>query len=293
MKKILVIGSICLENVLYTDSSDQAQENEQPDNHLTNIAGKGANQAASIHFLGGDVTFYGAIGKDENGKRVKTFLDTIGVRNNLKLSSEDTGVASIIVDANGLRSSEVIVPGANMDVTPEDIDKIDFSQYDYLLMQLENPIDTVVYAMKKARDNGLVVCLNPAPYRKLPLEAYPLIDFFIPNEKELNEFTKECEGDMEQKIIYLLNAGVKRVVVTLGERGSYFADSEQSFLMPSFKVKTVDKSGAGDCYCGSFVTALSIDRTIRDSMEFASKASSLVVTKKGAIAALPHLEDMR
>lgn len=293
MKKILVIGSIAIDNVVYANTFAKPGQTVYGDVFLSNIGGKGANQAAASHFLGGDVEFYGAIGDDDNGKRVKAFLDTIGVNNHLKISQKNTGIASITINTQSAENSIIIVAGANMDIWPEDIDKIDFSKYSYLLLQLENPVDTVIYAMKKAKEAGLTVILNPAPYHSLPNEAFPLIDFFIPNEHELEDFIKEQPGSLEDKCTYLLKQGVKRIIVTLGENGSYYCDEKQSFYKHALRVNAIDTTGAGDSYCGAFVTALSNDKSISEAMDFATKASSLTVTKKGAIASLPHLEDLK
>ena len=293
MKKILVIGSIAIDNVVYANTFAKPGQTVYGDVFLSNIGGKGANQAAASHFLGGDVEFYGAIGDDDNGKRVKAFLDTIGVNNHLKISQKNTGIASITINTQSAENSIIIVAGANMDIWPEDIDKIDFSKYSYLLLQLENPVDTVIYAMKKAKEAGLTVILNPAPYHSLPSEAFPLIDFFIPNEHELEDFTKEQSGSLEDKCAYLLKQGVKRIIVTLGENGSYYCDEKQSFYKHALRVNAIDTTGAGDTYCGAFVTALSNGKSISEALDFASTASSLTVTKKGAIASLPHLEDLK
>ena len=293
MKKILVIGSIAIDNVVYANTFAKPGQTVYGDVFLSNIGGKGANQAAASHFLGGDVDFYGAIGDDDNGKRVKAFLNTIGVNNHLKISQKNTGIASITINTESAENSIIIVAGSNMDIWPEDIDKIDFSKYSYLLLQLENPVDTVIYAMKKAKEAGLTVILNPAPYHSLPNEAFPLIDFFIPNEHELEDFTKEQSGSLEDKCAYLLKQGVKRIIVTLGENGSYYCDEKQSFHEHALRVNAIDTTGAGDSYCGAFVTALANGKSVSEAMDFATKASSLTVTKKGAIASLPHLEDLK
>ena len=293
MKKILVIGSVAIDNVVYTENSAKPGMTVYGNYFLSNIGGKGANQAAAIHFLNGNVDFYGAIGNDDNGNRIEQFLNSLGLKSHLKISEKNTGIASITINTKTAENSIIIVPGANMDLTRDDIDKINFKEYSYLLLQLENPVDTVCYAIKKAKENGLIVLLNPAPYHELPIDIYPYIDFFMPNEHELDDFTRSVKGGLREKVIALINAGIKRVIVTLGEKGSYYQDKEQSFVIKPYKVHAIDTTGAGDSFCGAFVTALSIDKDIKEAMDFASKASSLTVTKKGAIASLPHLDDLK
>lgn len=292
MKKILVIGSIAIDNVTYTSTPAHPGMTVYGDSFLSNIGGKGANQACAIKFLGGDVTFYGAVGNDDNGKRVENFLKMQDLRTFLKKSNKNTGVASITIDNKTGENSIIIVPGANMDITREDIDRIDFSKYDYLLIQLENDISSIEYALKKSKENGLTVVLNPAPYHEFNKEFYRYIDLFIPNEHELDLFTKDIEGDYLTKAQHLVSQGIKKVIVTLGEKGSLYVDETTSFTIEPNKVKAVDSTGAGDSYCGALLTALSEGKQIKEAMQFASKASSITVTRKGAIASLPKRNEL-
>ena len=102
-------------------------------------------------------------------------MNSLGLKSHLKISEKNTGIASITINTKTAENSIIIVPGANMDLTRDDIDKINFKEYSYLLLQLENPVDTVCYTIKKAKENGLIVLLNPAPYHELPIDIYPYI----------------------------------------------------------------------------------------------------------------------
>ena len=293
MKKIVVIGSISIDNVVYTQNMPQPGMTVYGESFISNVGGKGANQACAINFLGGDVVFYGAIGDDENGKKAENYLKYAGLTAFLKKSRYQTGIASITIDMVSAENRIVIVQGANLDITKEDIDQIDFSKEDILLLQLENDIDSTIYAMKKAKENGLLVVLNPAPYHSLPDDVYQYIDFFIPNEHELEQFTPNVDGDYLAKAQCLVNKGIKQVIVTLGKKGSLYVNEEKYLLVKPYKVKAVDTTAAGDSYCGAFVTALAQDKTIAEAMDFASKASSITVTRKGAISSLPRLSDLK
>ena len=220
MKKIIVIGSISIDNVTYTSILPTPGTTVYGESFLSNIGGKGANQACAISFLGGDVEFYGAIGDDDNGKTVLNFIKNAGLTAFLKISKQQTGIASITIETTTAENRIVIVPGANLDLNKADIDQIDFSDKDILLIQLENDLDGVIYAMKKAKENGLLVVLNPAPYHEIPESSYQYIDFFIPNEHELEQFTPDVDGDYLTKAKSLVNKGIKHVIVTLGEKGS-------------------------------------------------------------------------
>lgn len=293
MKRIIVLGSIAVDNVTYTKNNMKPGMTVYGDSFLSNVGGKGANQACAIHFLHGDVEFYGAIGNDENGRYVHQFLNKNGVKSHLKISSQSTGIANIVIDTNTGENSIIIVPGANKDITMEDVDKIDFANKDILLLQLENDIESSIYAMKKAKEHNLLVVLNPAPFYEIPKNAYQYIDYFIPNEHELNQFTPNINGSLLDKAKYLVQEGIKNVIVTMGKNGSMLVNKDNVKTIEALSVNAIDTTAAGDSYCGALVTALSLDKSIEEAMQFATRASALTVTRKGAIASLPKFEELK
>ncbi len=293
MKKILVIGSISIDNVTYTSVIPGPGDTVYGESFLSNIGGKGANQACAAKQLGADVTFYGSIGDDNNGKTVQNSIKNLALDAHFKMSKHSTGIASITIDNTTAENRIIIVQGANLDIQREDIDAIDFSKYDILLLQLENDIKNTVYAMKKGKENGLIVVLNPAPYHELPKECYKCIDFFIPNEHELEQYTKDVRGDFLDKAKSLIHQGIRNIIVTLGDKGSLYVDPYHHEEIEAYKVNAVDTTAAGDCYCGAFVTALAECKSPIEAMKFASKASSIAVTRKGAISSLPTRDEVK
>ena len=294
MSKILVIGSVSIDNVTYTKVLPGPGTTVFGESFLSNVGGKGANQACAAAFLGGDVTFFGSIGKDQNGDNISSFLKSLGVKGILKRSSEQTGVASITLDTSTKENRIIIVPGANMDMTKNDIEFILNKEKDakFLLIQLENPVDTVCFALKKAKELGLVTILNPAPYHELPDDVFPFIDYFVPNEHELASFVRKQNADYQEMARSLLKKGLNNLIVTLGKNGSIFINRETQLKIASIKVNAVDTTAAGDTFLGAFVTALSQDKSIKEAMEFANRCSAITVTRKGAIVSLPRLEEV-
>lgn len=294
MSKILVIGSVSIDNVTYTKVLPGPGTTVFGESFLSNVGGKGANQACAATFLGGDVTFFGSIGKDQNGDYISSFLKSLGIKGILKRSSKQTGVASITLDTFTKENRIIIVPGANMDMTKNDIEFILNKEKNakFLLIQLENPIDIVCFALKKAKELGLVTILNPAPYHELPDDIFPFIDYFVPNEHELASFVGKQNSDYQEMARSLLNKGLNNLIVTLGKNGSLFINRETQLKIASVKVNAVDTTAAGDSFLGAFVTALSQDKSIKEAMEFANRCSAITVTRKGAIVSLPRLEEV-
>ena len=292
-KKILVIGSIAVDNTIYTQKLPSAGTTTIADSYFTNIGGKGANQACASLFLGGEVSFIGAVGKDHNGEMVLDFLKEKGLNARIKQSEKPTGVAFIILDESNAENRILIVQGANTDITIEDINEnLDlFTEGDILLTQFENSMETVQHIIKTAKERGMTVVVNPAPIKKFNEEYYQYIDYLIPNEHELESLSK-CKEPLKG-CKKLLNKGARNVIVTLGEKGSMLVNKDEVINVEPYKVNAVDTTAAGDSYLGAFVTMLSQNKSVKEAMEFASLASSYTVTKKGAIVSLPHLEDLK
>lgn len=291
-KKILVIGSISIDNTIFTKQLPSAGTTTVADSYFQNIGGKGANQACASLFLGGDVSFIGAIGKDHNGDMVEKFLKEQGLNARLKRSEKPTGIAFIILEEETAENRILIIQGANTDLQIEDIDKnIDlFTEGDILLTQFENDMKTVSYVIKKAHEKHMLVVVNPAPIKELKEEYYQYIDYLVPNEHELEALSHKTDILLAAK--ELLSRGAKNVIVTLGEKGSVLINKDEYIKVEPHKVDAVDTTAAGDSYLGALVTKLSENKSIKEAMEFASLCSSKTVTKKGAIVSLPRLKGL-
>ena len=162
---------------------------------------------------------------------------------------------------------------------------------------METPDKTTIYALKKAKENGCTTILNPAPARKIDEENFKLIDFFTPNETEaefyLNKKIK-TESDIKNAGQELLKKGVKNVIITLGEKGVYFANNEQNFFLDAFKLKdpVIDTTGAGDAFNGALTVSLASNLDIKEALIFANKIAGISTTKLGAAASMPFTKDL-
>ncbi len=293
-KNILVIGSVSIDNVIYTDELPKGGTTVFGTKFISNVGGKGANQAIAIKRLGGEVNYIGAIGNDEEGLRIERFLKENALNSTLLKKKENTGIASITIDNKTAENRIIIIPGANLSLSKKDIDdNIDkFKNASYLLIQLETPIETVCYALKLAKKLNMTTILNPAPYKALPEDIFPYIDYFIPNEHEIDGYVLDAIDDEIEKGKYMLAKGVKNVIITLGSRGALLVNKDKEILFTAKKVKAVDTTAAGDSFVGTFVNELNKNKSIEKAIEFAIKASAITVTKRGAIQSLPTKEEV-
>ena len=149
--------------------------------------GKGANQAVAAARLGAQVAMVGCVGSDDYGVQLRNALlaEQIDCQA-VSVVEDSSGVALIVVDDNS-QNAIVIVAGANGAMTPAVIDRFDavLQAADVIICQLEIPDATVGHALKRARELGKTVILNPAPAsRPLPADWFAAIDYLIPNESE-------------------------------------------------------------------------------------------------------------
>ena len=143
----------------------------------------------------------------------------------------------------------------------------------------------------------MTTILNPAPAAKLEKEVFPLIDYFTPNETEASFYlNKEItnEEDAKNSSKDLLDLGIKNVVITLGEKGVYFQNKDDSLYVPPLDLgnKVVDTSGAGDAFNGAFATALCEDKSIQDSLIFANTFAGISTTRVGTAKSMPTREEI-
>ena len=239
----------------------------------------------------------GKVGEDGFGQTLINSLKNDKVDTTyIKTTKGATGVALITVD-NNAQNSIVVSPGANFEVKEEDIDNnIEaIKNSDIVVLQLETPLNTIKYALKKSKELNKYTILNPAPALKLDDEIIKNVDLLTPNETELEIISGvsiETEEDIQKAAQIMIEKGVKELIVTLGSKGSLYINKEKSIFKKAYKVEAVDTTAAGDSYTAALAVALSKDKNIEEAMDFASKVGALSVLKEGAQSSLPTLEDV-
>ena len=298
MKNICVIGSLNMDLVVNVDTMPKPGQTIIGSNFKEVPGGKGANQAVAMARLNGNVSMIGKVGEDGFGQTLINSLKNDKVDTTyIQTSKGATGVALITVDKNA-QNSIVVSPGANFEVKEDDIDNnIEaIKNSNIVVLQLETPLNTIKYALNKAKELNKYTILNPAPAVKLDDEIIKNVDLLTPNETELEIISGvsiETEEDIQKAAQIMIEKGVKELIVTLGSKGSLYINKEKSMFKKAYKVEAVDTTAAGDSYTGALAVALSQDKNIEDAMDFASKVGALSVLKEGAQSSLPTLEDVK
>lgn len=294
--KILSFGSLNIDYVYSVPHFVKKGETLSAKELNVYTGGKGLNQSIALARAGVKTYQAGAIGTD--GMFLLEQLKKAGVKTDLVKILDDvrTGNAIIQNDDEG-DNCIVLFGGANQAITKEQVDEAfkDFTNEDYLLIQ--NEINELSYIVEKAKEEGMKIILNPSPMNekimKLPLDQ---IDYFILNEIEamqILEMDKPEEIDGKY-IASLLHERFKdaTIVLTLGSEGSVCISDDEYVEQSIYKVKAIDTTAAGDTYTGYFIAGILNGKTIKESMDIASKASAIAVTRQGAAPSIPVLEEV-
>jgi ribokinase len=260
--RIAVVGSANIDLTTFTDRFPKPGETIFGQKFDLGFGGKGANQAVAARLCGADVFMVARVGSDLFGPATidnfkKLGIDTTHVKQVEGLSS---GVAPIFVEPNG-QNRILVVKGANDALKAADVDAAAemLKAADCIVLQFEIPLETVYYTIAFAKKQGIRCILNPAPGQPVEMRALADLDYFVPNESEAEAVTGVPVRNVEDAKKCgekLLGSGIRRVIITLGANGSLLAGRGISEHVPPFAVKSVDSTGAGDAFIGSFAVFL-------------------------------------
>ncbi len=296
-KKILVVGSINMDYVIYTERLPKLGETITGHDFSMNYGGKGANQAIAIAKQGCVTRMFGAVGKDLSGGLAVKNLEAYGVDCEAVLRVDAPTGAAVITVCGG--DNHIILDiGANGLVTPERITEREdlFAWADIVVMQYEIPVESVLTAMKLAKKNGCFVILNPAPVKEVPQELYSYVDLIVPNEFEASLITKievKDRSGAKEALQKLIAMGCKNAIVTLGKQGCAYLDRDEVQYEDIIPIKVVDTTAAGDSFIGGLCTKLSEGTPMRDAVRYATAVSTLTVSRAGASVSIPDREEVQ
>lgn len=289
-KRVLNFGSLNIDYVYRVPHFVRPGETLSGASFSVFAGGKGANQSVALSRAGGAVYHAGKVGP-EGGWLVRK-LRKAGVRTTHVLQGDTpTGHAIIQVDGAG-QNAIVLFGGANKAITRGEADAVLSAFGEGTLVLLQNEINGIAHIMKKARQRGLGVCFNPAPFgREVPVYPLGLADILVLNETEGRGLSGR--GSPERIVSALLKKFPgTAVVLTLGGRGVIYADRHGRFSLPAVKVRAVDTTAAGDCFIGYFLASLTRGKNVRESLQLAIRAAGLSVTRPGAMDSIPVLREV-
>ncbi len=286
-EKILVLGSMNIDETIYVHELPTDGETLLCDSKVIVPGGKGANQAVGAAKLGGNVSMIGCLGNDFEGRRVFSFLKKCGVNTDAVSFDMElpTGKAFVQAAENG-ESTIVVYPGANKKLDVDYIRKFEYMFGDarLCLLPIEILAAPMLYALDICKQRGIVTIIKPSLHTHLPENVLSGIDYLVPNEKELYHLL-DGEG-IEDRAARLFSQGVSHVIVTLGHRGCYLKDREYSLYIPAVDFNAVDVTGAADAFIAALAVALNHGDDIVTAICSATYAAGISITRMGVQTAL-------
>jgi ribokinase len=252
--------------------------------------------------MGAEVHMIGRVGKDYFGGILLDALkkEEINIRHVIEDANTSTGTCCIHVDKKGANAI-MIVPQANLSISTKDIDMAmeEIKDFDIFVTQLEINDEATIYAIKQAREKGSIIVFNPAPAHNIPLDTFGYADYVTLNETETEFFSGILPFDgnsCSRAAKELLKMGLKCVIITLGPRGVFYADSNTSYVLPTFQANAVDTTAAGDAFNAAFATVLGEGVSVDEALVYGNAAGSIATTKHGAQSSLGYrkeIDDMK
>ncbi len=282
-----MVGSANVDLTTFSDRFPKAGETIFGDQFDLGWGGKGANQAVAARLCGADVAMVARVGDDLFGPAtIKNFesqgIDASHVR---VVAGASSGVAPIFVESNG-QNRIIVVKGANDRLLPADVDAARplLEAADCIVLQFEIPLETVFHTVRVARERGIRCIVNPAPGQPFDLSALAGVDYFVPNETEAETITGmpvRSIDDARACAAHLVAQGLRRVIITLGEKGALLASAGATELIAPYRVATKDTTGAGDAFVGGFAVFLGEGLSERDAIARANLYAALSTTGVG------------
>lgn len=301
--KILVVGSFVMDLIVSTPRFPKQGETVLGCGYRTASGGKGANQAVQAARLGAQVTMMGKVGQDGFGREMLDSVQASGVDVSRVCVTADApsavGNVQLEVTDEGTSNRIIVVSGANMTITPEDVAflKDGIAEYDMVILQFEIPMEINCLVAQYAADKGVPVMVNCAPFTQVPEELMRNISFISPNEHEAALMTGrvlESDEDVAWALHRIHEMGAKNALITLGSRGvAYLSEDGKLMVSPALSGLDVkDPTAAGDSFVGAFCTAVCAGMDIGDALRFANCTAGLTVCRMGAQPSLPTLDEV-
>jgi ribokinase len=267
--RIAVVGSANIDLTTFTDRFPKPGETIFGQKFDLGFGGKGANQAVAARLCGADVFMVARVGDDLFGPAT--------IDNFKKLGIDATHVKKVEGLSSGV--APIALKPADVEASAEMLKAVDC-----IVLQFEIPFATVYYTVAFARRHGIRCILNPAPGQPVDMLALADLDYFVPNESEAETITGVAIRSVEDArkcAENLVAGGIRRVIITLGANGSMLAARGVSEHVPAFVVKSVDSTGAGDAFIGSFAVFLAEGVPEQEAVRRANLYAGLSTTRIG------------
>lgn len=294
--KAAVVGSINMDIILGMQRVPEVGENVLGTEYSYSCGGKGANQASALAKLGAGTRMIGKVADDTNGRKLIENLEANGIdRSGVSTAGTQTGMAAIILDGNG-RNRIVVYEGANAEIDPDEAAEFITDELDLLLVQFETAEEVVTRCVNRAISKGIITVIDCGPAKQFALENMQGATIISPNESETLALTGISPDSQEDVLkasqIIKERSKAEYVVLKLGERGCSIFDGNELRIMPAYPADVVDTTAAGDCFTAAMALEYKRSGDIYAACDMGNKAGSIAVSRMGAAASMPGIEDL-
>lgn len=291
-----VAGSINMDIILNMQRIPDVGENVLGTTYGYACGGKGANQAVGLARLGAKTKMIGKVAADANGEKLLVNLR----KNNIDISDVSTegtqsGLAAIIIDGDG-KNRIVVYEGANAEIIPAEAAKCIDENIDLLLVQFETHEEVVIECVNKAVSKNITTVIDCGPAKRFALEKMQGVTILSPNESETKALTGISPDDetsiLKASEILMERSKAKYIVLKLGSRGCSVWDGKELRIMPTYESKVVDTTAAGDSFTAAMALEFKRSGDIYAACDMGNKAGSIAVSRMGADASMPTVEEL-
>lgn len=297
--KVVVTGSFITDIAVYTPRFPADGETVSGRQIKFGPGGKGSNQATAAKRAGAEVTMITKVGTDFMSEIAFSHYKKEGMTTKYvyQLQDGETGSAIIEINTKTAENRIIVLKNANETITKEEVDNAEeeFQTCDVVLMQLESSEISLTESIRLGKKYGKMIVLNPAPAGKIDESIFADLDYVTPNETEAECFTGvrvTDESSAERAADCFIRKGVKNVIITLGKAGVYAKTKDFKGIVPSFPVKAVDTTGAGDAFNGGFCAALAEGMPVEKAIKFANALAGISVTRQGTSPVMPYRDEI-
>lgn len=300
-RKSLVFGSFVADIMARAPHLPAPKETVMGNGFKIGPGGKGFNQAVAAFKAGAEVKLVTKLGTDHFAEIARDTMGQLGMDQSgvFETKEHDTGCALILVGEDNGQNEIVVVPGACRTFTDSEVDHVRGliceEDCEYVLIQLETNLEAAAAIAECAAAAGKRVILNPAPASVIPEQMWRWIDIATPNEVEAEFYTGipvDCGERAGEAAAWFHKCGVRCVIITMGEMGAYLSVDGSGGMIPPFRVKAVDTTGAGDAFNGGLLASLSEGKDLEEAVVFASATAALSVGRIGTAPSMPEREDI-
>lgn len=285
---VLCIGDLDVDMFISVPSIPGFDQKMAGRNHGQKPGGMAANAAVAIARFGLKSRLISAVGDDPAGTFAMTEIGREGV--DLGFLSRRPGVNTfmcvVLISPSGEKSLIKLETDAYLPSVADLQDRA-FAGVRHVHLTYGSS-ELSMQALQRAAASGLTTSLDlePPDIVRDPArlaEVLSLVDTLFLNGEALEVASRVLGGPLD--VTRLRDGG--EMIVTLGARGCRRATADSVIGFPGFSVASVDTTGAGDCFAGSYIACKLSGGSPTRCLEFANAAAALATLDYGAQAAMP------